>query len=335
MSSAVEQGGAVMLQQGQVFKLTSKDRDGTPFWAYRYRTGGRDARRVQQGGFATEDDAWGALERVLERLRRASSAAKALTLAELVEEYLAQHEAARVTLEKLHWLLTRAVAEFGDRRLDELRSHEIAAWRMTIPAGYRFEATQALRQVLARAVIWGMLDVNPAKQGVENPQRRRTEKRPFESWDELEALAEKLGSRFGPMVVFAAATGLRPGEWVALERRDIDYDLRVAYVRRAFSKGRLKVTKTEASVRAVPLQGIALAALDRLPSGAPNELLFQRLAAVTSICITSAPATGDRLRQQLGSTRCGASTIFGIPSRPSRSVPASPPSTSPATWAPA
>jgi len=32
---------------------------------------------------------------------------------------------------------------------------EIAAWRMTIPAGHRFEATQALRQVLARAVSWG------------------------------------------------------------------------------------------------------------------------------------------------------------------------------------
>ena len=68
---------------------------------------------------------------------------------------------------------------------------------MTIPPGYRFEATQALRQVLARAVVWGMLDVNPAKQGVENPQRRRTEKRPFESWDELEAVAERSGRASG------------------------------------------------------------------------------------------------------------------------------------------
>ena len=53
--------------------------------------------------------------------------------------------------------------------------------------------------MLARAVLWGMLDVNPAKQGVENPQRRRTEKRPFESWQQLEALADRLGSRLGPM----------------------------------------------------------------------------------------------------------------------------------------
>ena len=71
-----------------------------------------------------------------------------LTLAELVEEYLAQHEAVPVTLEKLGWLLAKAVAEFGHRRLGDLRPQEIAAWRMTIPAGYRFEVTQALRQVL-------------------------------------------------------------------------------------------------------------------------------------------------------------------------------------------
>ncbi|MBA3475383.1 MAG: site-specific integrase [Actinobacteria bacterium] len=200
-----------------------------------------------------------------------------VTLAELVEQYLAQHDAAPVTLEKLQWLLAKAVAAFGDRRLGELRSLEIAAWRMTIPPGYRFEATQALRQVLARAVVWGMLDVNPAKQGVENPQRRRTEKRPFESWTDLEAVAERLGPRFGPMVLFAAATGLRPGEWIALEYRDIDREARVAYVRRAFSKGSLKCTKTEASVRAVPLQAIALDALERLPSGTAGELLFPAL----------------------------------------------------------
>jgi integrase len=162
------------------------------------------------------------------------------------------------------WLLAKAVRVFGDLRVGELRSQEIAAWRMTIPSGHRFEATQALRQVLARAVVWGMIDINPAKQGVDNPQRRRSEKRPFESWAELAAVAARLGPRYGPMVTFAAATGLRPGEWIALERRDIEREARVVYVRRSFTKGRLKCPKTEASIRAVPLQAIALAALDRL-----------------------------------------------------------------------
>jgi len=174
-----------------------------------------------------------------------------------------------------------------------------------------------------------MLDANPAKQGVLNPQRRRTEKRPFESWDELEAVADRLGPRFGPMVIFAAATGLRPGEWIALERRDIDRDLRVAYVRRAFSKGRLKATKTEASVRAVPLQSIA-PALDELASGSPNELLFPALNGG----YLDLPGTGNPPSSQPGSSRRDASTLSDTPSRPSHSVPASPPSTSPVTWAP-
>jgi integrase len=163
---------------------------------------------------------------------------------------------------------------FGERRLSQLRSPAIAAWRVTIPAGHRFEATQALRQVLARAVNWGLLDVNPAKLGVENPQRRYTEKRPFDSWDELYALAGALGARYGPMTLFAAATGLRPGEWLALERRDIDREAHVVYVRRCFRNGRVKTPKTKASVRAVPLQAIAIAALDELPPHPHCPLVF-------------------------------------------------------------
>ena len=263
-----------MVQQGQVLELNPGRGDGRALWAYRYRAGGRTAKRIQRGGFASEQDARAALQRALEKLRRGEGRGRLLTLAELVEQYLAQHEASPVTLEKLRWLLTHAVAAFGERRLDELEPHEIAAWRMTIRPGYRFEATQALRQVLQRAVVWGLLDINPAKLGVENPQRRPTEKRPFESWDEVEAVAARLRGGLGPMVIFAAATGLRPGEWVALERRDIDRDARVAYVRRSFGKGRLKCTKTEASVRAVPLQAIALAALDQLPTAGPSDLLF-------------------------------------------------------------
>jgi integrase len=70
--------------------------------------------------------------------------------------------------------------------------------------------------------------------------------------------------------MFAAATGMRPGEWLALEWRDIDREQRVAYVRRSYRNGRVKYPKTEASMRAVPLQERALVALDALPrNGSP------------------------------------------------------------------
>ena len=76
-----------------------------------------------------------------------------------------------------------------------------------------------------------MIDVNPAKVGVDNPVRRRKEQRPFESWAELEAVAAAIGPRYGPMILFAAATGLRPAEWIALEKRDVHRNDSVVYVR--------------------------------------------------------------------------------------------------------
>jgi integrase len=271
---SVEKGVIAVSQQGQLIRLKSTARDGEPLWAYRYRTGGRNSERVQRGGFTSERDAAEALRRELERLRRQRRVAGSLTLAELVDAYLAQHDVEPVTIEKLRWLLAKAVAVFGDRPVGELRSEEIAGWRIALSAGYRFDATQALRQVLARVVVWGMIDSNPAKLGVDNPSPRRREQRPFESWAELDAVAANLAPRYRPMVIFAAATGLRPAEWLALEWRDIDVEARVVYVHRSFTKGRLKCPKTEASRRAVPLQTIALDAIEQQPSSRQSALVF-------------------------------------------------------------
>jgi hypothetical protein len=58
-----------MVQQGQTIELTRRGSNGERLYAYRYRTGGRDSKRVQRGGFASEPDARDALERELERLR--------------------------------------------------------------------------------------------------------------------------------------------------------------------------------------------------------------------------------------------------------------------------
>jgi hypothetical protein len=124
-----------MSQRGQLIRLKRTGQDGEPLWAYRYRVGGRDAKRVQRGGFASERDAAEALERELERLRRERQVARSLTLAELVKAYLEQHDVEPVTIEKLRWLLGKAVTTFGERPVGELRSQEIAAWRIAAPRG--------------------------------------------------------------------------------------------------------------------------------------------------------------------------------------------------------
>jgi hypothetical protein len=85
---------------------------------YRYRVGGRGSRRVQRSGFQSERDAGEALERALERVRRANGIGTTLTLPRLVDEYLAEHDAQPETIEKLRWLLSKAVSEFGDHGWD-------------------------------------------------------------------------------------------------------------------------------------------------------------------------------------------------------------------------
>jgi integrase len=137
------------------------------------------------------------------------------------------------------------------------------------------------------------------------------------------------------MILFAAATGLRPAEWIALEKRDVDRKERVVYVRRSFTRGELKFPKTEASTRAVPLQARALDALDRIRHGNGSPLLFPGERGSYLDIHHFRRSTGGPPRGRRASRHCGGSTISGTPLRPSRSVPASQPSTSLATWAPA
>jgi integrase len=75
--------------------------------------------------------------------------------------------------------------------------------------------------------------------------------------------------------VFAVGTGLRPEEWIALERRDLDRERGVVHVRRRFSQGPLKEGgKTSGSVRTVPLRPLVLDALDAMPARIDSPLLF-------------------------------------------------------------
>src|SRR5207247_9656738 len=101
-------------------------------------------------------------------------------------------------------------------------------------------------------------------------------KRSWETGRQVEAVAAQLVPVYGPMMIFAAATGLRPSELFGLDRRDVDRQAGVVDVRRAYANGRLKHTKTRLSTRAVPLQAKALEALDRLPAS-DNPILFPNM----------------------------------------------------------
>jgi integrase len=92
---------------------------------------------------------------------------------------------------------------------------------------------------------------------------------------EVEAIAAELSPMYQPLPTFAAATGLRPEEWQALERRDVDRRARVLTLARTVSSGEIvDLGKTKRSRRQVPLSSRALDALDALPARLDVPLLF-------------------------------------------------------------
>lgn len=182
-----------------------------------------DGQRRYQSGFRTKTEAraW-FREQVAPRLRRGAPSAE-IRFDDFAELFLKRHTGAPRTVSTLRDRLKPARNTFANWTLAELEnaSDDIAAWRATIPEGSRYRLTNALRQVFAAGVRWRYITRNPAVDMGPNPQPRAEEIDPF-SREEIDELAEELGPVYGPMVVFAAETGLGTNEWVALERKDID-----------------------------------------------------------------------------------------------------------------
>ena len=234
-------------------------------------------RRRRQAGFPSKSAARRWFETVeKKRMLGEPADVPALTLDELCDKFLAAHAAAvqERTIRTLRQRLQRPRAAFGEVPVRELERQvaELAAWRATLPERYRYAVMSAFRQALAAGVRWGYLASNPAAAVGPNPQPATVELVPF-TLAEVEAVAAELGPVYGPLVVFAAETALRPEEWAALERRDIDGD--AVRVERTIVDGVAKSHgKTSRSRRRVPLSTRALAALDSLPPRIDTPLVF-------------------------------------------------------------
>jgi integrase len=192
---------------------------------------------------------------------------------------------------------------------------------------------QALRQVLDAGVRWEHMARNPAKLAGPNPKPPPRAVRAF-SRAEVDAIAAELSAIYRPLPAFAAATGLRPEEWQAAERGDVDRGAGVLHVRRTVSSGEVvELGKTNASRRQVPLTPRALEALDALPPRLGTRLLFPAPAGGCSTSTTSAGANGARRSRRPPCAGPPGFTTCARPTRRMRSPPASTCSSSRASWA--
>lgn len=233
--------------------------------------------RPQRGGFknATEARRWFRAN-VAPRLDRGGPSS-AILYAAFAELYVARWSPGKATrtVATMNVRLAPSLEQFGAWRLAELEPavDDVVAWRATLPTEHaRYRATRAMRQVLNGAVRWRYIATNPAHEFGANRQPRAREVDPF-TVEEIDAIAEEIGPRYGPLVVFAAETGLRTNEWIALERRDVDRRAREVIVRHRVTDGEhYDDPKTDRHV--VPLTPRAEAALDALPARLDTALVF-------------------------------------------------------------
>jgi integrase len=255
-------------QRGSVYKTAR---------GYGIRWRDEDGRRHRQAGFSSRSAARAWFRDVEQkRMRGGPVDVPEVTFDELCEKFLTAHTVAvqQRTIRTLRQRLQRPRAAFGDVPVRELerRVPEIAAWRATLPERYRYAVMSAFRQALTAGVRWGYVASNPAAAVGPNPQPTTIERVPF-TLAEVEAIAVELGPTYGPLVVFAAETALRPEEWAALERRDLDGD--AVRIERSIVDGVSKPHgKTSRSRRRVPLSSRATVALESLPRQLRSPLVF-------------------------------------------------------------
>jgi integrase len=259
------------VQRGQAYRLDAGR------WGLRYYD--QEGKRQRVSPFPTRSAALAHFRDVIEpQLLGASAPLPDLTLAEFIDLYLERHAvvARGGTIDTLRERLRYATRDYGDERLSALESMsgDLAAWRQKLPEGYRYAIFSALRQTLGAAVRWHYLSENPAKAAGKNPQPRPRVVRPY-TLAELAAIAAELAPQYAPLPDFAAATGLRPGEWIALERKHVDRRANAVNVTQTLSEGEVTpLAKTTRSLRQVPLSRRARTALDRLPARMDTTLVF-------------------------------------------------------------
>jgi integrase len=258
------------VQRGQAYRLAPNR------WGLRWYDA--DGQRRRKSPFPSKSAALIHYRTVIEpHLRGDPAQTPELTLAELVPIYLERH-AANVrprTIVTLRERLAHATRAWGAVPLRDLErmSGDIATWQARLPERSRYGVVQALRQTLAAAVRWGYMASNPAAAAGRNRQPSPRTVRTF-TRGEVDAIGAELPPAYQPLPAFAAATGLRPEEWAALERRDVDRRAGVVTVARTISDGEVvELAKTDGGRRQVPLSRRALEALDVLPPRIDTTLL--------------------------------------------------------------
>ena len=178
----------------------------------------------------------------------------------------------------------------GEARVADLRTGPIQL--TLVPALFEGRAHKTAAnifttfgQVLKHAVLLEALKVNPvAGKQISLPTKPETADTLAArlSVDIINVIVEHAG-RYGLTIKFAAWTGLRAGEQIALTWEDIDFERGLVHVRRARKKdGSVGAAKTKAGHRSIPIDVDLLAELRAWKLAQPIEQRVNNLVFPTS-----------------------------------------------------
>ena len=246
-------------------------------------------RHVGPHTFRTKADAWAYLSGVETAIVRGGwvdPRAGSLSVAEYAESWLRQRTDLRPrTVEKYRYLLDRyLLPALGDRPLGRLTTAQVRAWHAEVRRRVPHTAAGAYRllgAICRTAVADELIARNPCQ--VKGAGIERSKERPTVTFAELDALVEAMPERLRLLVLMAAWCGLRRGELLGLQRRDVDPLHGSVRVERAvvhMTGGQMYVgePKTAAGRRTVhypPSMADEVADhLDRFVAPAPDAWLF-------------------------------------------------------------
>lgn len=267
------------LESWEIRLYAGKDENGRDVYASETARGGiREARklradiqtRIANGTYLTRRQA--RETRQAEKEREAEQLSAVLTLADLLEKWLADIDepGAAGTTYRRHCQIVRndLIPNLGHLPLEEIGPLDIQDYYARARKSGRKDGNgglsertilhyhRLLKQVLKQAVAWGMLEHNPCDR-VRAPSPVKKEMQIITAEQLLELLEICRGSKYYIPILLAATTGMRRGEICALHWDQVDFDKSTITVQYSLEEvGRalgLKSCKNDSSRRTIEI----------------------------------------------------------------------------------
>lgn len=163
-----------------------------------------------------------------------------VALGAFAPRWIAERELAPRTRELYQSLWRLHIEPFlGDYRVIDVQPADIRAWRSGllengVSATTAAKAYRLLRAIFGTAVDDLVVPRNPCR--IKGADREPTRERSVATVAQVFALADAMPDRFRALVLLAAFVGLRWGELVALQRRDLDLEVGTVAVWRTYAQ---------------------------------------------------------------------------------------------------